>query len=152
TLEGTELDACPGLKAALASIDANNDKKISADELKTRFELYEKLGAGAIGYSIQVSLDGFPLSDATIRLTPESFMGGAVSEATGRTGSDGSVSTFTIGGSDLPGLPAGVYRIAVSKEGTAIPAKYNAQTTLGCEVFGGPRGGAPRLDIKLNSR
>ena len=33
-IEGAELDACPGLKAALPSIDTNNDKKLSADELK----------------------------------------------------------------------------------------------------------------------
>src|SRR5207253_2353125 len=65
TLEGTELDACPGLKAALVSIDTNSDKKISLDELKTRFEVYQNLGAGAIGYSVQVSLDGFPFPDAT---------------------------------------------------------------------------------------
>ena len=114
--------------------------------------MYKSLGAGAIGFTVRVSLDGTPLPDATVTLTPEPFMGGVISEATGRTGPDGSVNTFTVGGRELPGLPPGVYRVAVTKDGAAIPAKYNTQTTLGCEVYGGARGGTPVLELKLSSR
>ena len=52
----------------------------------------------------------------------------------------------------LPGLPPGVYRVAVTKDGVTIPARYNTETTLGCEVFGGGRGGSTTLALKLTSR
>jgi hypothetical protein len=35
-LEGAELDKVPGLKAALAQVDANHDGKISAQEIDAR--------------------------------------------------------------------------------------------------------------------
>ncbi|MFO0821913.1 MAG: hypothetical protein U0792_02150 [Gemmataceae bacterium] len=150
TIEGPELDACPGLKAGLAHIDTNNDGKLTQDELKTRFDAYRV--AGAVGYSIRVTLDGAPLPDATVTLTPELFMSGAISPATGKTGPDGSISSYQIDGRDSPGLPSGVYRIAVTKDGAKIPARYNTETTLGCEVSAGGRGGSSGLDLKLNSK
>jgi len=147
TIEGPELDACTGLKDALTFIDTNNDSKLTADELKTRFDAYRT--AGAVGYNIRVSLDGNPLPDATVTLTPEGFMLGVLSKATAKTGPDGTVNKYTINGSDSPGIPSGVYRIAVTKDGANIPAKFNTETTLGCEISGGGRGGSSTRELKL---
>jgi hypothetical protein len=150
TIEGAEFDACPGLKAALPHIDTNKDSKLTAEELKARFEGYRAVATS--NFTIRVSLDGTPLADATVTLTPEPFMGGVVGEATGRTGADGSVTNYMVERRELPGLPPGVYTVAITKDGTAIPAKYNTRTTLGCEVSGGGRGGIRTLDVKMTSK
>lgn len=150
TIEGPELDACPGLKAALTFIDTNDDGKLTTEELKTRFDAYRT--AGAVGYNIRVSLDGAPLPDATLTLTPEEFMGGVLSKATAKTGPDGTVNKYTVNGSETPGIPSGVYRIAVTKDGANIPAKYNTETTVGCEISGGGRGGTSTFELKLTSK
>jgi hypothetical protein len=154
TIEGAELDASPALKAALPGLDTNRDKKLSADELKARFEAYRAQAAGAVGVVVTFTLDKAPLADAAVTFTPEPCMGKAAAEATARTGPDGGATTYTVGGKPLPGLPAGLYRVAVSKPGPdgkeSIPAKYNAQTTLGCEVFTGRSGS--RFEFHLTRR
>lgn len=151
TLEGAELDACPGLKTAFGGIDTNGDKKLSEDELKARFQKYKDSESGAIGYFVQVTLDSSPLNNATITFTPEPFMGGSVREAQAQTGDDGGATSFTVNGQPMPGLVPGVYKVSVTKEGVAIPARYNTHTTLGCEVFAG-RSGSAALELKLIGR
>ncbi|WP_439629427.1 carboxypeptidase-like regulatory domain-containing protein [Gemmata sp.] len=150
SIEGPELDACPGLKALAANLDVAPDGKLTADRLKARFETYRSVGA--MGFPVRVTLDGTPLADAVVVLTPEEFMGGVTDPATGKTGPDGTVSNYAVGGRELPGLPPGVYRIAVTKDGVAVPERYNAKTALGCEVSGGGRGGNSGLDLKLETR
>jgi len=141
-LEGAELDACPSLKWALAGIDTNGDKKISTAELKARFEGYAAANAGTVSVPVSVTLDGAPLADATVQFVPESFMGNTIKEATGKTGAEGSVTTFTSDGKQYPGLQPGLYRIKVTADGKNVPARYNSQTTLGAEVSGA-RGARP---------
>lgn len=150
TIEGAELDACPGLKAIAANTDVAPDGKLTADRLKTRFETYRS--AGVMGFPIRVTLDGTPLAGAAVVLTPEDFMGGVADVTTGVTGADGSVTNFNVGGRELPGVPPGVYRIAVTKDGAALPERFNTKTTLGCEVSGGGRGGNSGLDLKLETK
>jgi len=150
TIEGPELDACQGLKSSLAVIDENSDNKLSVAELKHRFEGYGS--AGAVGYTLRITLDGKPLADAVVKLTPEPFMNGAVGEVTGKSDPDGAVNNYLVEGRELPGLPSGVYRVAVTKDGESIPARFNTQTTLGCEVSAGGRGGSSGLDVKLTSK
>jgi hypothetical protein len=150
-LEGAELDACPGLKAGLAGIDTNRDGKISKAELQARFEAYAAANTASVSATATVTLDGQPLADATVQFVPEAFMGGAVQEATGKTGPDGTVSAFTSGGKQYVGLQPGLYKVKVTREGgAALPARYNTQTTLGAEVFGG-RGAKP-LVFALSGR
>lgn len=150
TIEGAELDACPGLKVLAANTEVAPDGKLTADRLKARFETYRS--AGAVGFPIRVTLDGAPLAAAAVVLTPEVFMGGVADVTTGVTGPDGSVSNFNVGGRELPGVPPGVYRIAVTKDGVAVPERFNTKTTLGCEVSGGGRGGNSGLDLKLETK
>jgi hypothetical protein len=55
-------------------------------------------------------------------------------------------------GEYMPGLQCGLYKIKVSKAGTGgeeLPAKYNAQTTLGREVFSSGRGGGTNIELDL---
>jgi hypothetical protein len=144
-IDGAELDAAPGLKAAFGG------KKVTADALKTRIDQYRNGGAGIIGFSVKVTRGGAPLVGATVTFTPEPFLTGSIREATATTGADGGASMFTVDGRGEPGLAPGMYRVAVSKAGEDIPAAFGAQTTVGCEAFGG-RGGSSSLDIKIPGR
>lgn len=149
SIEGPELDASPGLKALAANVDVAPDGKLTADRLKARFESYRS--AGVIGFPVRVTFDGAPLPDAVVALTPEDFMGGATEPATGKTGPDGTVTNYNVGGRELPGVPPGVYRVSVTRDGVAVPERYNAKTALGCEVSGRGRGGSG-LDVKIDTR
>lgn len=151
-LEAAELEACPALKGALTRFDANKDGAISADELKTRFHTYKALGTGAMAVVVDVKLNGRPLVDADVSFVPEECMLGAIQGGSGKTDVRGVVQLSGPGG--VPGLPCGLYRITVSKKGAGalelIPAKYNANTTLGREISADPRSGdsAIHLDLK----
>lgn len=144
-IDGPELDAAPGLKAAF------NGKKVTADALKSKIDQYRAGGAGIIGYSVKVTRGTAPLNGATVTFTPEPFLAGSLREATAVTGADGSASTFTVDGQGEPGLAPGMYRVTVSKAGEDIPGAFGAQSTVGCEVSGG-RGGSGSLEIKLPGR
>ncbi|MDB5307820.1 MAG: hypothetical protein JWO38_2022 [Gemmataceae bacterium] len=138
TIDGTELDACPGLKPVAA---ADKDKALTRDELAERFRSYEKAGVGASGVACKIRLNGKPLDGANVSFVPEEFMQGRVKGAKGVSTADGLVQLVGEGGA--PGLACGVYKITVSHktaDGTEqIPPRYNAQTTLGWEVNNDPR-------------
>ena len=152
SIDGAELDAVPSLKFALAVIDTNKDKAVSADELKARFEAYKAAGVGAIGVSCDVKLNGKPLVGAVVTFVPEECMKGSVKGGTGTTRDDGST---PIAAEGLPGMPCGLFKITVSKieagGSEQIPARYNAKTILGREVFADPRGGSPSIELNLTS-
>jgi hypothetical protein len=141
TIEGVELNACPALKAAMPAIDKNKDKAISRDELVERFRSYKEAGVGAVSVSCTVRLNGQPLEGATVTFVPEDCMKGTVKGGSGATDAEGVAQVKGEGG--LPGLPLGLYRVTVSKSSGGseqIPARYNAQTTLGAEIATGSRG------------
>jgi hypothetical protein len=151
-LDTTELNACPGLKSSLGELDKNNDRKLSADELKSRFATYKAVGVGAISVGCTVSMNGRPLGGATVTFTPEACMLGVIKHATATTLGDGSVVDFQIEGVTQSGLPAGLYKVAISKIDAGmetVPARYNSATTLGCEVCTAPRGGNTVLTFSL---
>jgi hypothetical protein len=150
-LEWGELDACPALKGAMAGIDTDHDGKLSAAELKARFQTYGAANTGSVAMAASVTLDGAPLADATVTFEPEGCMGGAVRAGTGRTDAKGSFNTVTVDGKPAPGLQPGLYKIRITREGgSALPAKYNTQTTLGAELSGGR--GSPPLTFALTSK
>jgi hypothetical protein len=143
TLDGAELDACPALKGALAGLDTDRDGKLSKAELRARFAEYAAARTGSVGLTATVTLDGQPLPDATVQFVPEAFMASLLQEATGKTGADGTVSAFTVGGAQVAGLQPGFYKVRITRDGgSQLPARYNTQTTLGFEVSGG-RGARP---------
>ena len=152
-IDGPELDAIPALKFSLAAIDINKDKRISADELTARFESYKSSGIGALGVSVSVKMNGNILSGAIVTFVPEDCMKGSVKGGSGTSRDDGAAEIQGEGG--VPGLPYGLYKITVSKKNASgaesLPPRYNAQTTLGREVFADPRGGSPTIELNLIS-
>jgi hypothetical protein len=132
-IDGSELDACPALKSALPAIDRNKDRAVSADELQQRAERYA--AAAGVPVACTVTLDGRPLTDATVTFEPEPFMGPGLKAATGKTDATGTIGSFEVDGQAFADLSPGLYRIRVTKDGTNIPARYNTQSTLGREVI-----------------
>jgi hypothetical protein len=142
SLAGSELDAAPGIKAAMATIDADKDGKVTADEIEQRIEAWQATKIGVMGITASFTLDGRPLTGAEVTFEPESFLGDELKPAIGDTGSSGSAMpsipkdqrpTKDMG----PGLQVGLYRVKVSKKVNGqetIPAKYNSETTLGQQV------------------
>jgi hypothetical protein len=151
-LDAKELEKCPALKAALKEFDKNNDGKISEEEIEERLKTYKEDGLVAI--IGRLTLDRKPLEGATVTLVPEKFLGSAFKAASGISDERGNVS-FKTEGYDLPGAPCGLFRIEVSKKDASgkelIPARYNTQTTLGCEIVSGQRLG-DSLPIHLTSK
>jgi hypothetical protein len=144
TIEGSELDACPSLKSALAAIDKNKDKAISQDELAERFKAYKATNLTTTSFTCIVRLNGQPLDGATVTFVPEDFLKGTITGGSGKSDASGSVAV-TMDGTTTSGLPYGLYRITVSKKSAggaeAIPARYANGTALGREVSPDPRGG-----------
>lgn len=151
-IDPDELDACPGLKAIVGEIDANADKKLSADELQARFARYGDgaAGGGRVAVGVNVTVDGAPAKDVTVRFEPEAFMGPGLKPAAGTTDGTGFANLKADGAADF-GIPAGVYRIVATRAGKDLPAKYNTKTTLGREVFDGARASSGSVDLRLKS-
>jgi hypothetical protein len=139
---GDELDHAPALKAALPRLDANGDEGLSADEISARIEKWQASGIGLTSFGFRVTLDGTPLTGATVTFEPEPFLGEDVKAASCRTNELGG------GGASIPkdqrpspatpgGMQLGFYRVKISKVVNGrelVPPKYNEQTILGQEV------------------
>jgi hypothetical protein len=135
-LSGDELTKSPGLLAGLDIIDTNDDQKVSATEIISRFEFYEQLKLGLRGREFKITYNGKPLANANVKLVPEPFLDGVIETAMGVTRPDGIVNP-NAGVDGLPGLRPGYYRIEVTSDKVKLPAKYNTETILGAEVSPG---------------
>jgi len=126
--DAAELEHCPGLKAVVKTPDG----KLTADQLKARLHKMAESNVGRLSLTCKIYLDGAPLEGATVRLVPEKFMGESVQVAVGTTGKDG-VAVLKSEDGAKEGVQLGYYRVEVTGA-KALPSRYNAQTTLGCEV------------------
>lgn len=138
-ISGEELEEAPALKAALKQLDTDGNRQLIAGEITARIVQWQKSRLGLTTVRCMVRLDGKPLSDATVTLAPERFLGPNVQPATGKTDASGAAS-LSVASPPEPGLlgvAPGFYRVEISKKAGAmetVPAKYNTQTTLGLEV------------------
>lgn len=141
-LAGAELDKVPGLKAAIETLDTDKDGKVSYDEIKARIETWQATRVGVATIACIAKMDGQPLADAEITFEPESFLGNAIQAGVGTTDWTGTayprIPKEKRPVADMPGgLQLGFYRVKVSKVVNGketIPAKYNAETTLGQQI------------------
>jgi hypothetical protein len=134
TLDAKELANCPGLKALSSKLAKPT---LTADDLTSRLAASAQYPDQLFDFPCYIWLDGRPLANAEVTLAPEKFMGERRKPAKGTTDDVGAVRTFKVDGLTKTGVPPGVYRLQVSKAGPAgemIPAKFNIETTLGCEV------------------
>jgi hypothetical protein len=136
-IDGTEMAKSPGLKSALARLDANHDGKLAADEIDARLSKWRDSQLGLMRLAVIVRLDGQPLRGAQVALAPEKFLGPAVKRASGTTNEQGMVQLRIADDPDAAGVHPGFYLIEISKkEGNRelIPSRYNAQSELGLEI------------------
>jgi hypothetical protein len=140
------------LLAALDDLDKNKDKKLSASEIEAELADMRESKIGILSITCMVEMDGFALSDATVRFVPEAFLGSSYKPAQGVSSEDGSVDLRTEG-YDVDGVPPGFFRIEVSKKNASgqemVPARYNSATTLGAMVAPDMRAG---IRLKLTSQ
>jgi hypothetical protein len=154
-LDAKELEACPGLLMALKRVDKNGDGRLTADEIADRIAFFQQQDTQP-DVGVEVTLDNRPLAGATVTLVPEKFMGPAAKSASAVTDEEGS-GHFITEGTTYAQVTPGYYRVTVSKNAQGrevVPAKYNAQTTLGYEVSpdAGGRGSTNILRLRLTSR
>ncbi len=156
-----ELKAAPGLRAAMATLDTNQDGKVSGEEVGDRLQAWENAQIGLMMFSCDVLLNGKPLHDATITLDPDSFLEGTIQQAVGTTSLAGSARPKIPKENrptpdSPPGLQAGIYKVRISKMVSGketIPARYNTETILGQEVsFEDPSIRDNRVVYKLKSK
>jgi hypothetical protein len=152
SIEPDEARVCPALAGAFAAIDTNNDRRLSADELRKRVEAYAASPTGSIEVGCVVRLDEQRLAGATVTFVPEACMGQWLKPAVGTTDDSGSCGEYKIDGKTYRGIAPGLYKIQVTKDGAAIPARFNSQTILGKEVFHNPREAAVNVELNLTSR
>jgi hypothetical protein len=139
---GDELDRVPAFKEALSRLDTNADKGVSADEIAARVNAWKATQLGMTSIRCHVTLDGEPLTGATVTFEPEPFLGDEIKAAVGVTNPFGDAAP-TIPKEQRPdpklpgGIHLGLYKVRISKMVNGketIPARYNAETTLGQEV------------------
>jgi hypothetical protein len=139
---GKELENAPGLKAALKTLDQNEDGKVSKAEIAERVRVWDRMRIGVMLFEVTVLLNGSPLADAQITFDPDEFLGDVVQPAVGITSMGGTVRPKVPkekrpAPDSPPGMQAGIYKVRVSKVvggKETIPAKYNSKTILGQEV------------------
>ncbi len=137
----SELERAVPLKSSLDSVDTNQDGKLTAEEIAGRIEAWQKTRVGVQVLFSRVTLDGQPLDGATVTLVPAPFLGDNVKPATGVTGSTG-MALLTIDeqyrvAPDVKGAQCGWYLVRITKQQDGqemLDARYNSETTLGCEV------------------
>ena len=131
-LNESELEASPGLKAGLGTIDDDGDGKISREEIKSRVDKFVESKTGALPVEFRFSKGGKPIVDAEVVFDPEPFLEGVIEPATGKTDGRG---MGTLRCSAVPiGVQQGFYRVRITDG--KLPAKYNTETELGADVSG----------------
>lgn len=148
-LESGELQACPGLLSAIKYYDTNGDKKLSEEELRTRFQGLIDTQVGQVSFDLIIQLNDQPLSGATVKMIPCNFLKDYLKPAEAVT-DGGGMASMRITPSD-PVVYYGIYSVEVSKlmnGKETIPTRFNTKTTLGCEVGKENRGQPVILKIK----
>ena len=156
-----ELEGSPALKACLPRADRNPaDGRLDKGEISARINLYRRSQDFLLKTTCQVTLDGQPLAEATVKLVPDEFLGSVIEPASGTTNDQG-MARLRMEGASAPGIRPGIYRVEISKkdeshaqteEGAGrelLPARYNTLTTLGYEAApdGGPEALKPKFEL-----
>ena len=133
-----ELAGVPALAVAVAAIDEDLGGGISKAELRRWLDQVKESRIAITSFSGEVRHLKRPLAGATVKLVPEPFMGAETKAAEGVTDADGRF-TAAIPSGKYPGVNCGLYRVEITgqgNDGQPLPAKYNAQSTLGAAVGG----------------
>lgn len=136
-LSAAELEQAGSIASGMEYIDTDGDGQVSEAELRTILDSIAG-GVGRTVFSCQVTLDGRPLSGATLTFTPESFMQDSILPAVGTTDANGMANVanepdqLPADQKDLTGtIQPGFYMVEVTHPQIDLPARYNTASTLG---------------------
>lgn len=140
-LKGAELDKASGIKAAIEKLDTDGDGGVSKAEISARIGDWMDSKIGLANVRCRVTMNGRPLTDATVTFEPEPIFDGEIKSGSDVTDALGEASP-TLAKEDRPdplfgGMTVGFYKVRVSKESNGketIPAKFNRETILGQEI------------------
>jgi hypothetical protein len=127
-IDSEEAKAAPGLAAAYARTDANQDGSLTADEIAQRIETIVSTSPAIVNLVIELSSRGEPVADATVTVVAEGFLGEAFPPGFGTTDEFG-IAAMAMAPEDLPfegapqGIRPGLYRIEVETGGQRVSPK-----------------------------
>jgi hypothetical protein len=148
-----ELVEAPGLAFGARIIDKNGDGALDRDELTERFAKYRASRVGLMPKDVRITYNGQPLAGAEVRFVPEFFLRDLIEPATGMTRGDGVVRP-SIPEQRTPLVRVGYYRVEVTSPNRQLPAKFNAQTTVGVEFspFENEPGAGGTIELPLRDK
>jgi hypothetical protein len=141
-LAADELNAVPGIKRHIDRYDRDGNKQVSKEEIASRLQDWGSNQLALMGRTYVITLDGRPLSGATVTLVPESYLGPNVKPASGITGPTGLTRMShaeqdlpkSANGRSIPGVKGGTFKVQITHPTQKVPEKYNTATELGDEI------------------
>ena len=140
-LSKEELKSLPAILRSLEQFDKDSSGSVSKSEIQARIEQWQSLKVAMMSCSFTVSLDGKPLIDATVELTPEKMMGASLPKSIGTTDATGRVTPTMVasdsmeaGAEVLSGIPPGLYKVSIQHAKLKSLSRYNSATELGLQV------------------
>lgn len=153
-LSGQELASCPGIKRHLDLFDSNADQKVSAEEIACRVQQWVDQRGGLMPLRCVVNYKGRPLFGARLEFEPEPFLGDVLKPAQGQV-DDSGTAEISLSIADKPAnfqdrsvVQPGLYKVHITHADVKLPAKYNVETELGCEVS--PQTALPFAPVTFN--
>lgn len=141
-LNDEESAKCPAIAQLFAEYDTDGDGEVTASEIQARVEQLKNSGVGLMAFAVYVTKGGQPVGNATVRMEPESFLGGALHPASGVTDASGRAE-MSVDPDVLPkdragtrAVAPGIYRVEIEHPGTDT-----ADSLYGVEVNAIRRGG-----------
>jgi hypothetical protein len=133
-ISGDELWKCPGLKAAMTTVDPGGTGEVTAAMITDRIKAWQASKLGRMSLRCMITRNGEALTGAEVKFVPEKFLGDEMKTATGTTDQNGVAMLSIPVDKGPPGVPPGFYRVEITKAGEKIPTKYNTDTVFGQEV------------------
>ena len=156
-LSESELVSVPPIHGNRRWYDVDGDGEISQAELRAGLVVIFDPKIGLLSTWCNVTRSGKPLAGANVEFVPLPALESVIPTARAVT-DDRGIAKLAISDEDLPAnaprnLPLvrpGLYLIKVSHSSVSIPAKFNAETTLGKEISNHSTAGGPlKIDLKF---
>jgi len=138
TVSPVEAAASPGLGAAFEHIDTDHDGSLSVEEIAARMTSWVAGGVGIVTQPLRVTFNGKPLAGGHVELVPEPYLAKWLKPAESDIAPNG-ICSPSLPPADLPqglhrGMNCGFYTVRITHPELMVPARYNAESTLGIEV------------------
>lgn len=157
SLSQGELTAVPAVNVNRRWYDADNDGRISIQELRNGLRDIFNPKDGLLSVACEVTRNGQPLAGANVKFVPLPELDGAIPPASGVTDNHGSA-FLNLAETDrppntptrIPVVRPGLYLVEVTHDRLKVPDEYNSKTKIGKEVSGFTTAGGPmKIQLKF---